>query len=205
MEGKRTALISVFHKEGIDLFARDLFEMGFDIISSGGTAKYLEERGIPVKDVADLVGGGAILGDRVKTLSREVYAGLLAQYIEKDQEEMKDLKIPYIDLVCVDLYPIEEKISNPESSKEDVIESTDVGGPTMLHSATKGRRIVVADPADRSRVIKWLQIGEPNSNTFRELLAAKAERVAADHVAASASYIASKALSEAMDTILVAA
>lgn len=206
MEGKkqRNALISVFHKEGITEFANDLIRHGFNIYASGGTAKYLKAAGIPVTDVAELVGGEAILEHRVVTLSREIHAGLLARYLERDRTELETLGIPFIDLVAVDLYPIEEKIADPKSSVGDVIDSTDVGGPTMLHSATKGRRIVVADPLDRQRVIKWFDMGEPRNNTFREFLAAKAERVAADHVAASASYIASKALSEAMDTLLVA-
>ena len=79
-----TALLSVFDKEGIEKFARNLVELGWEIIASGGTAKTLAEAGIPVRDVAALVGGGPILGHRVVTLSREVHAGLLA----KDTQEV---------------------------------------------------------------------------------------------------------------------
>src|SRR3989344_8549297 len=106
----KTALISVYNKDGIVEFAKGLAEMDFKIYASGGTAKALSEAGIEAQDVASLVGGGPILGHRVVTLSREVHAGLLARDTEEDRAELNRLKIPWIDLVCIDLYPLQEEI-----------------------------------------------------------------------------------------------
>ena len=188
MRGK-TALISVFHKTGIVEFAKALVALGWDILASGGTARVLSEAGIAVRDVATLVGGNAILEHRVVTLSRKVHAGLLADYNKPAQmHEMELFEIPVIDLVCVDLYPLEEEIAKSGATREDVIEKTDVGGPTMLRSAAKGRRIVIADPADRTRVIEWLQAGKPDEDSFVTALVAKAEFVVAKYCLASARY-----------------
>jgi len=185
---ERIALISVFHKEGIVDFAGQLVGMGWNIIASGNTARVLVEAGIPVKDVAEIVGGGAILGHRVVTLSREIHAGLLARDNKEDNAELSRLGILRIDLVCVDLYPLEAEIAKTNSTLESVIEKTDIGGPTMLRSAAKGRRIVICDPADRQKVIEWLKIGEPNREEFISVLVAKAEGMVANYVLASARY-----------------
>jgi len=184
----KTALISVYNKEGIVEFAKGLVGLGFKLIASGGTAKALMDAGLEVTDVASLVGGGAILGHRVVTLSREIHAGLLARDIKEDRDELEKLNIPWIDLVCVDLYPLVEEINKPGSTKESVIEKTDIGGPTMLRSAAKGRRIVVCDPADRLKVVDWLKAGEPEKEKFIDGLVAKAEAVVADYALASARY-----------------
>jgi len=191
----KTALISVYNKQGIAEFAKQIQDLGFKILASGGTAKELISAGIKVTDVASLVGGGAILGHRVVTLSREVHAGLLARDIKEDREELEKLRIPFIDLVCVDLYPLKaeiEKLGNleigPTEAREAIIEKTDIGGPTMLRSAAKGRRIVVCDPADRQTVIDWLKNGEPDKEKFVTLLAAKSEAVVADYCLQSARY-----------------
>jgi phosphoribosylaminoimidazolecarboxamide formyltransferase/IMP cyclohydrolase len=182
----RNALLSVYHKEGIVEFAQALVKFGFKLYASGGTAKALSESGIPVTDVAELTGRGAILRHRVVTLSGEIHAGLLAG--EEDMEELHQLGLPRIDLVCVDLYPLQAEIERPGSTRESVIELTDVGGPTMLHSAAKGSRIVICDPADRQQVIKWLEDGRPNEEEFLTYLAAKAEFVVANYCGLSANY-----------------
>lgn len=185
----RTALLSVYDKGGIVEFAKELLALGnWQILASGGTAATLKEASIPVKDVADLVGGGAILGHRVVTLSREVHAGLLAQPTKKDLKELKNLSIPFIDLVCVDLYPLAEEIAKPNATMESVIEKTDIGGPTMLRSAAKGRRIVISQPNQRSQVLDWLKAGEPDSKNFLDKLAADAEAVIAGYCLDSARY-----------------
>ena len=151
----KTALLSVYHKKGIVDFARALTERGWDLMASGGTAKELIAAGLSVRDVGSIV-GEPILGHRVVTLSREIHAGLLARELPEDEEELKKLGLPRIDLVCVDLYPLQEAISKEGNTRLSVIDMTDVGGPTMLHSAAKGERLVVSDPADRMRVIEWL-------------------------------------------------
>lgn len=183
-----TALLSVYNKSGIEEFARQLVELDWQLLASGGTAKTLAKAGVTVQDVAELVGGGAILGHRVVTLSREIHAGLQATDSREDVNELERLKIPRIDLVCIDLYPLHEAINSPGSTPESVIEQTDIGGPTILRSAAKGRRIVICDPDDRQQVIDWLKTGKPDEDTFITELAAKAEAVAADYSLASARY-----------------
>ncbi len=188
METARNALISVYHKDGITEFAKALVELGFKIYASGGTFKHLSADGIPALPVSDLVGGEAILGHRVVTLSREVHAGLLARNTEEDIAELARLTIPHLDLVCVDLYPLEAEIAKPGSTKESVVEQTDIGGPTMIRSGVKGGRIVVCDPKDRQKVIDWLKSGEP-ANGFVDELCAKGEFTVAKYCMASAAYL----------------
>ncbi len=185
---KPTALLSVYNKEGIDYFARQLIELGWQIIASKGTAQEIKKAGIPVNDIAEVVGGGPILDHRVVTLSREVHAGLLAKNTKEDREELNRIGIPLINLVCVDLYPLQEEINNSDSSQESVIEKTDIGGPTIIRSAAKGRRIVICDPADRQKGINWLKAGKPDEDNFITDLTAKAEAVVADYCLSSAKY-----------------
>ncbi len=185
---QKTALLSVYNKVGIEEFARELVGLGWHILASGGTATKLKAADIPVQDVAQLVGGQAILGHRVVTLSREVHAGLLARPAKEDLAELERLGIPFIDLVCVDLYPLTAEIAKPNATRESVVEQTDIGGPTMLRSAAKGQRIVIADAATRQEVVDWLKAGEPDATDFRRQLAARAEATAAAYILESARY-----------------
>jgi phosphoribosylaminoimidazolecarboxamide formyltransferase / IMP cyclohydrolase len=185
---QRNALLSVYDKEGIVDFALGLINLNWDIYASGGTAAALAKAHVPVKDVAELV-GGAILGHRVVTLSREIHAGLLAQNKPSDLEELQRLGVPYIDLACVDLYPLTEEIAKPDATLGSVIEKTDIGGPTMLRSAAKGERIVIANADQRQPVLDWLSQGEPDSAAFRRRLAAIAEARVAAYTLASAQYL----------------
>ncbi len=170
------AVISVYDKTGIADFAAGLVALGWKVYASGGTAKVLQAAGVEVTDVSEITGGQAILGHRVVTLSRELYAGLLADKDKpEDLKELADLNIPVIDLVCVDMYPLEEEIAKPSATTKDVIEKTDIGGPTMLRAAAKGRRIVLSVQEQRQQVLEWLQAGKPNEQDFLEKLAARAE------------------------------
>jgi len=188
-KGAGIALLSVCDKSGIVEFARGLVELGWQLYASGGTAKPISEAGLGVKDVSELVGGEAILGHRVVTLSREISAGLLADKSSKaDMAELADLKLPVIDLVCVDIYPLEAAIAQPDSSTTSVIEQTDIGGPTMLRSAAKGRRIVLSAAEQRPAVLDWLKAGKPDEEKFLEKLAARAEYEVARYVLTSAKY-----------------
>ncbi len=185
---QRTALISVYEKKGIEDFARELADLGWKIISSGGTAKHLSDAGLPVTDVAEITGFPAMLGHRVATLHPKIHGGLLALNTPEHLAEMEKYGIPWIDLVCADFYPLREEIAKADSTPESVIEKTDIGGPTMVRSAAKGRRIVICDPADRAKVIEWLKAGEPNEEEFLNSLAAKAEAEVARYCAVSGEY-----------------
>jgi phosphoribosylaminoimidazolecarboxamide formyltransferase/IMP cyclohydrolase len=169
---QKTALLSVYDKAGIVEFAEELVRLGWDIFSSGGTAAKLADAGVPVTDIQEIV-GPAVLDHRVATLSRELHAGLLADYI-LHLDEMELLGFRYIDLVCVDLYPLDEAIAAPDATRESVIKQTDIGGPTMMLAGAKGDRVVISDPADRMRVITWLKAGEPDRAEFINELGAKA-------------------------------
>ena len=196
------ALLSVYDKSGIDTFAKELSELGWSIYASGGTAQAIRDAGVHVIDIAELVGGNAILGHRVVTLSREISAGLLADKSSpQDVEEMKSLNIPFIDLVCVDMYPLEAAIATPGVTKQDVITQTDIGGPTMLRSAAKGHRIVVSNIQQRTNVIDWLKNDRPDEETFLDDLAARAEYEAARYIQKSAHYL-NKAKMSGMNVLL---
>ncbi len=182
---KKYALLSVSNKTGIVDFARGLHEAGIILLSTGGTAKVIGGAGVPVTDVATIV-GEPLLGERVKTLSREIAAGELA--LPKDIGELEKRGIPWIELACVNLYPLEEEIAKEEATLASVIENTDIGGPTMLRSGAKGQRIVVCDPADYDTVLERIKSGTDDDIAWREELAAKAEALVANYALASARY-----------------
>jgi len=185
---QKTALISVYNKEGIADFAKELIDLGWKIISSGGTAKHLTEAGIPVTDVAEITGFPPILSHRVVTLHPKIHGGLLALNTPEHLAELEKYGIPFIDMVCCDLYPLEEEISKPGATRESVIEKTDIGGPTMIRSGAKGRRIVICNTKDREKVIDWLKNGEPDKENFLDALVARAEEIVSKYVSLSAEY-----------------
>lgn len=183
-----TALLSVYHKPGIEKFAQALVNWGWDILASGGTAAHLELHDVPCRDVAVLV-GEPLLGHRVVTLSREVHAGLLARDTQEDRAELVKRNIPFIDLVYVTLYPLLGEIENPKATLESIREKTDIGGPTLLRAAAKGERLVISSASDAGIVLKHLahSKGQPTVNPdFRRMLAFRAERTAAEYTVASA-------------------
>ncbi|PID99493.1 hypothetical protein CSA80_01895 [Candidatus Saccharibacteria bacterium] len=189
LETQNNALLSVYDKTGIAEFAKGLHELGWNIISSGGTAKAIADTGVPVTDVAELVGGEAILGHRVVTLSREVHSGLLADAAKpEDLQELADRGIPFIDLVAVDMYPLEEEIASGNATLASVIEKTDIGGPTMLRAGAKARRIVLSRANQRTEVLDWLKANKPDETAFRNKLCAVAEYECARYIMISARY-----------------
>ena len=188
MTKQKTALISVYNKEGIIDFAKSLADLGWKIISSGGTAKHLSEAGVPVVDVAEVTGFPAILSHRVVTLHPKIHGGLLALDTKEHHAELEQYEIPWIDLVCSDLYPLQEEINKTGSTKESVIAQTDMGGIALIRSSSKGRRITICDKEQKEEVIKWLKEGEPEREAFIEDLARKAEIVVAEYCAVSAKY-----------------
>lgn len=186
MERKPLALLSVYDKKGIVEFAHELVSLGFDLLSSGGTAKVLRDAGLVVTDVAEISGLPAILDHRVVTLVPQVHGGLLALDKPEHHAELARIGAKWIDLCCVDLYPLKEEIAREGHTRESVIEKTDIGGPTMLRSAAKGRRITICDPNDRMKVIGWLKEGKPDADSFVNALCAKVEGVIADYCLAAA-------------------
>ena len=188
-EREKWALISVFNKEGIVEFAKRLVKLGWKILSSGGTAKVLREGGIEVRDVAELVGGGAILGHRVVTLSRELHAGLLADPNNTEHTaEMQRLGLPNIGMVVCDFYPLREAIANDGATVDSVVELTDIGGPTMVRSAAKGGRIVICRFEDREPVLQELESSGSVRPETRQSLRARAEFEVARYVGDSAVF-----------------
>ena len=150
MSKTKKALISVFYKDGILDFARYLAGNGWEILSTGGTKKHLQENGVPVTDVASVTGFPECLDGRVKTLHPHIHAGLLA--VRDNPAHMAALEqagIDPIDLVCVNLYPFFEKVQAGLSFAETV-EFIDIGGPTMMREAAKNWQdvLVITDPAD---------------------------------------------------------
>ena len=141
------ALLSVFDKIGIEEFATGLHNLGWELLSSGGTAKQIAEAGIPVTDVADYTGSPIMLGHRVVTLHPKVHGGILAdRENEEHQQDLIDNEIETIDLVVCNLYPFQAEPS---------IENIDIGGPTMVRAAAKNHQYVgvIVDPADYDVVL----------------------------------------------------
>jgi phosphoribosylaminoimidazolecarboxamide formyltransferase/IMP cyclohydrolase len=160
MTGIKKAIISVSNKEGVVEFAKALGSMGIEILSTGGTAKALREAGIYVKEVSEYTGFPEMLDGRVKTLHPKIHGGLLSRRDNpRDMEEIKGRGIDTIDMVVVNLYPFEETISRPGVIFAEAIENIDIGGPTMLRSASKNFQDVAAivDPSDYKKVIKEMK------------------------------------------------
>ena len=156
------ALISVYDKTGVVEFARGLVDLGFELVSSGGTASALEQAGLAVTTVEDVTGFPEMLGGRVKTLHPNVHAGILARReLEEDLAALAEHDIDLFDLVCVNLYPFELAVDRPELDESDVIEMIDIGGPALLRAAAKSFASVIAvcRPSDYEPVLEQLWSG----------------------------------------------
>jgi len=177
------ALLSVFDKIGIAEFASGLHELGWELLSSGGTAKQIADAGIPVTDVADYTGSPIMLGHRVVTLHPKIHGGILAdRENEEHQQDLKDNNIETIDLVVCNLYPFQA---------EPGIENIDIGGPTMVRAAAKNHQYVgvVVDPADYDVVLVELKNAGKLSDGTRRMLARKAFAHTAAYDAAIVSWL----------------
>jgi len=156
----KRALISVSDKTGIVDFAKQLDSMGVEIISTGGTAKALEDSGIKVIGISEITGFPECLDGRVKTLHPNVHAGILAMRSNPEHmKQLEELKVDTIDMVVINLYPFKQTILKGQVELEEAIENIDIGGPTMLRSAAKNYQdvIVVVDPSDYNTVIDELK------------------------------------------------
>lgn len=143
----KTALVSVFHKDGLDELLAELNKNGVNFLSTGGTQSFIESLGYPCQKVEDLTTYPSILGGRVKTLHPKVFGGILGRReLESDQQEMAQYEIPEIDLVIVDLYPFEETVANT-NDEPTIIEKIDIGGISLIRAAAKNFNDVVIVPS----------------------------------------------------------
>lgn len=143
----KTALISVFHKDGLDQILKKLHEEGVKLLSTGGTQKFIEELGYPCTKVEEITTYPSILGGRVKTLHPKIFGGILGRREnEGDIKEMAQYEIPAIDLVVVDLYPFEETVKSG-ASEADIIEKIDIGGISLIRAGAKNFKDVVIVPS----------------------------------------------------------
>jgi phosphoribosylaminoimidazolecarboxamide formyltransferase/IMP cyclohydrolase len=172
----KRALISVFDKTNVVEFAKNLTEMGWEIISTGGTSAKFKAEGIPVMDISDLTKFPECFDGRLKTIHPHVEGGILAiRDNEVHQKQMVELGIDPIDIVVCNLYPFKQTVLNPDSTHEDIVENIDIGGPTMLRAAAKNYNFVsvITDPEDYSKVIAELKESGETSSETKEYLAAK--------------------------------
>ena len=169
----RRALISVYDKEGVDAFARALHELGWELVSSGGTASYLEEQGLDVTTVEDVTQAPEMLGGRVKTLHPRIHAGILARRdLPEHVDTLAEHDIAPIDLVCVNLYPFATVAAERGRTEAEVVEMIDVGGPSMLRAAAKNfaHVAVVSSPEQYDDVLAELrERGDTTIDTRRRL------------------------------------
>ncbi len=189
----RRALLSAYSKEGLDRLAGALIESGAEILSSGGTHRWLAERGFPVRPLDEWAGLPSFFGGRVKTLHPRVHGGILFRRDDpKDEAERASFGVEPIDLVVVNLYPFEATVAGGDAELQEAIEMIDIGGPAMLRAAAKNHRWVAAvcDPLDYGRVADALRAGEGklSENLLREL-AVKAFRTTSRYDAAVAGYL----------------
>jgi len=185
------ALISVSDKRGIVAFAQGLTQLGWEIVSTGGTASALRSAGIAVSSVEEVTGFPELLDGRVKTLHPAVHGALLARRdMPAHMAALQERGIVPIDLVAVNLYPFQRTISRPGVSFEDAVENIDIGGPSMLRSAAKNHESVlpVVDPTDYPKVLDLLR-GNGLTPAVRREFAAKVFAHTADYDAAIAGYL----------------
>ncbi|MEK3889746.1 bifunctional phosphoribosylaminoimidazolecarboxamide formyltransferase/IMP cyclohydrolase [Bacillus sp. FSL K6-3431] len=188
----KRALISVSDKTGVVEFTKELIELGFEILSTGGTKKALEAAGLDVKGVDDVTGFPEILEGRVKTLHPVIHGGLLAKQNDPSHmEQLAEQGIQPIHLVCVNLYPFQQTIAKPNVTAEDAIENIDIGGPTMLRASAKNHEYitVLVDSVDYDQVLAELRDQGDVSKETKRRLAAKVFRHTAAYDAHIAEYM----------------
>ncbi len=196
---KRRALVSVSDKRGVEDFARRLSGMGFEIISTGGTARALSEAGVEVVPVSEVTGAPEILGGRVKTLHPKIHGGILADLGDPDHvQQLVKEDIGPIDLVCINLYPFEETIAGGVRERE-AIEQIDIGGPAMLRAAAKNFHSVTVVPSSAfyEEVLNALEGEGQVPEDMRRRLALAAFRRTARYDAAISGWLDEQAGGEA--------
>ncbi len=157
------ALISLWKKEGIGKFAKELKEFDIEILSTGGTAKLLRDAGVEVTEISDYIGFPELIGGRVKTLHPKIHAGILA--VRDDEAHVRDMEqhgIKPIDMVVVNFYPFEEVVKDEEVALNEAIENIDIGGPTLIRAAAKNYKYVtpLVSPEDYRVIIDELRMNK---------------------------------------------
>lgn len=189
----KTALISVFHKDGLEEILATLHKEGVQLLSTGGTQKFIEGLGYPCTKVEEVTTYPSILGGRVKTLHPKVFGGILARRDnEGDIKEMAQYEIPSIDLVVVDLYPFEETVKSG-ASEADIIEKIDIGGISLIRAGAKNFKDVVIVPskAEYAYLLNMLKTKGANSDIEdRRHLAERAFATSSHYDTAIHSYFA---------------
>ena len=185
----RRALISVSDKTGIVELAQNLHDKGVELLSTGGTAKLIDERGIAVTEISDYTGFPEMMSGRVKTLHPKVHGGILGRR-GIDNAVMQEHGIEPIDLVVINLYPFQQTVANPDCSLEEAIENIDIGGPAMVRAAAKNHAsvTVVVDPADYKLLLREIADDGGVSDETRFSLAIKAYEHTAQYDGAIANY-----------------
>lgn len=180
----RRALVSVSDKTGLASLGKRLASLGFEILSTGGTARFLRDNGVMVTDVSDVTGFPEIMDGRVKTLHPKIHGALLGRRQNPSHRQaMKTHGIHPIDFVFVNLYPFSETVQKPGVTVEEAIEQIDIGGPSMIRSSAKNHEsvTVVTDPGDYDRVLSLLEAGQEISPSLRRELAVKAFRSTSEY------------------------
>ena len=187
----RRALISVSEKSGIEKFAGELVDLGFEIVSTGGTAKALKASGIPVIGISEVTGFPEILEGRVKTLHPNIHAGILAKDTPEHMAVLAEHGIKPIELVVVNLYPFQETVAKKDVTIEDAIENIDIGGPSMVRAAAKNytRTAIVVNPQHYDEIINEIKTEGKISLATREKLALEAFQHTAQYDAAIAQHL----------------
>ena len=187
----QSALLSVFHKDGLAPIVEKLHQLGVTLYSTGGTEKFIKDSGIPVIAVEDITDYPSILGGRVKTLHPKVFGGILnRQDNESDKEQMKEYNIPQLDLVIVDLYPFEKTVASG-ASVQDIIEKIDIGGISLIRAAAKNFKDTwcVSSMEDYPQVLDLLNSKEGTTEiNDRKLFATKAFNVSSHYDTAIFNY-----------------
>ena len=187
----KRALVSVSNKDGLDTFVKGLVAEGFEILSTGGTRKYLEAAGIDVIDVTTYTGFPEIMNGRVKTLHPLVHGAILGRpTLDTDAVAIAEHGIVPFQLVVCNLYPFEQTIANPAVTIPEAIEQIDIGGPSMVRSAAKNHAhvAIVTSDCQYADVLEKVQ-SDSMDDAFRRKLAAAAFRMTADYDQAIATYM----------------
>jgi phosphoribosylaminoimidazolecarboxamide formyltransferase/IMP cyclohydrolase len=193
MSKMQRALISLTDKSGIEDFARQLQDLGIEILSTGGTAKKMRENGITVKDVSEFTGFPEMLDGRVKTLHPKVHGGILYRRGNTSHEEqMSAHGLQQIDLVAVNLYAFDKATSDPSCTVANAIENIDIGGPTMLRAAAKNFQYVtvIVDPVDYPQVLSEIRANGNTTLATRFKLAVKVFQLTSTYDTAIAAWLA---------------